>query len=614
MAPVHRTKEKGRPPLQGSGQRPRPLLVRLATALFLPLLSPALFADGPGNVLVLVADDMGFEMIGAYGVGGDPATTPVLDSMSQSGVLFRNAWSSPLCTPTRATIQTGRYGFRTSIGLVEWHDPVALPLAEITIPEMLDLGTGNAYQHSAFGKWHLGARQQPGWNLSPNAAGYDHYAGALTNFEGSETFSNFPKVINGVESTSTTYATTDEVDDAIAWISAASEPWFCLVNFHAPHSPFHAPPDSLLSQATRNELQAAGPVDDDPRPYFKAMCEAIDTEVGRLRSELGSVWDNATVIFLSDNGTPAGPVPAPPVEPDKAKGTLFRGGINVPLIVNSPLVQSPGSESNAFVHTADLFATIAELAEVDLTAVIPEGRNLDSVSFVPSIVDSSVAGARQELFSERFFPNVRGGPDPKRRKVWFEDEGNAGPGQARLSLEGNMVWAPQNAELVVEGAPANQTAWLVRSARKDPTPSFGGVIVPSPIFDWQMFTTDGDGNLRIPATRAATQWSAFVQVLIKDLSQPQRWQITNALRVDYPEFSRTIRDERYQVISKKFGGGDQFYDLQNDPWQNNNLLDGTLSPVEQERYETLVARLDELKLAGRARPLSLDNGAVPETR
>ncbi len=567
--------------------------------------------QSPGNVLILMVDDMGFEMVGGYGVKTDAARTPTLDSMIEHGVLFRNAWSNPLCTPTRATIQTGRYGFRTGLGHVEWNDPVPLSLADLTIPEMLDQGTRDRYQHALFGKWHLGTRESTGGLLSPNVAGYDHYAGTLLNFEGDQTFFDFNKVVDGIESREQAYATTDQVDDAIQWISKAQEPWFCFVNFHAPHSPFHAPPDHLLSEATRKELSQAGPVDDDPRPYYKAMCEAVDTEIGRMRKELGPLWEEATVIFLSDNGTPDGAVTKAPVLPGKAKGSLYRGGVNIPLIVTGPHVRKPGSESQALVHTVDLFATIADIANVDLTAQREDTRKLDSLSFLPVIEDPSSSGQRQTLFSEKFFPNVRGGPSPQRRQDWSEDLGFAGPGSASLRLEGNMVRSPEQAQFVIEGAPANQTALLIRGPRQGASEGFGGTVVPTPVIDYQGFVTDSEGTLRFSVLRAGIEQTTFAQVAIKDPSMPGGWSLTNAVRVDFPEHTRAIRDKQYHLIHRSFGGGDSFFDIEADPWLERNLLEGSMSRAQRQRYHELMRQLEGAPPDDGTRPGNVDGEPDP---
>src|SRR5262245_32585079 len=128
------------------------LLAQFRTGVAQPAPAP----HGPGNVLILVADDLGIDQLACYGVGSDPAPTPTLDMMAASGVRFRNVWSQPTCSPTRATIQTGRYAFRTTIGTVisAFSNAPALPVSEVTLPEMLDLGTAGAYTHAAIGKWH----------------------------------------------------------------------------------------------------------------------------------------------------------------------------------------------------------------------------------------------------------------------------------------------------------------------------------------------------------------------------------------------------------------------------------------------------------------------------
>ncbi len=150
--------------------------MRTLFALVPPLCLGALLACAereadriPWNVLILVADDLGVNLVGAYAKGADPAPTPNIDALAARGVLFRRAWSNPLCSPTRATIQTGRYSFRTGIG---WLIPVlhkgpALDPSKMTLPDLL--GSRAGYATAAFGKWHLGNRSNGGM-LSPIVA------------------------------------------------------------------------------------------------------------------------------------------------------------------------------------------------------------------------------------------------------------------------------------------------------------------------------------------------------------------------------------------------------------------------------------------------------------
>ena len=117
---------------------------------------PAADLERP-NILLIIADDLGTEMLKPYGIGKDFPRTPTINSLAQRSVVFRNAWSSPVCSPTRACIQTGRFGFRNGVGMTV-KDAVTfngLQASEVILPEMLDRGTDGGYQHALFGKWHL---------------------------------------------------------------------------------------------------------------------------------------------------------------------------------------------------------------------------------------------------------------------------------------------------------------------------------------------------------------------------------------------------------------------------------------------------------------------------
>ncbi len=347
---------------------------------------------------MIVLDDFGVDALGCYGVGGDPAPTPNMDALAARGVRFENVWSAPVCSPTRAAIQTGRLGFRTGIGkLVEAGKPDewALQLSEVTLPEMLDAGTGRRFAHAAFGKWHLGNESVGGWR-APNDAGYDHYSGAL--LRGPDAYFEWPAIVDGERTTRSGYLPEATVADALAWTRKAREPWFCYLALHAVHAPLHRPPEELCS------LQAGD--DAEPRDLFHAMVEATDTLLGRLFDELGEELAHTNVILVGDNGTLGSIVPEPFAR--RAKGTLYEGGIRVPLIAAGPRVAQGGVTCAALVHVADLFATVADLAHVDLATTLPDVE-LDSLSLLPYLEDPSRSSLREILYSESFEPN---GPAP----------------------------------------------------------------------------------------------------------------------------------------------------------------------------------------------------------
>ena len=372
----------------------------LIPCLLATLLSPAAPADPP-NLLIILADDVGVDNVGVYAEGPNPPDTPTIDLLARHGVLFRNAWSNPLCSPTRAGIHTGRYSFRTGVGtvIVDSGSNV-LPLEEVTLPELFDLRPELGYRHALIGKWHLGATEEIGGAAAPQAAGWSHHAGTLTAIAAPQTYSNYLLTIDGVTQVSTEYATSESVDLALEWVAEnRDQPWLMLLAFNAAHQPFHAPPKDLHDE----DLPIGGPLAPriNPKPYYNAMVTAMDTEISNLLRGLGSELDNTTIFFLGDNGTP-NQVAEDPFLPTHAKATPFEGGINVPLIVAGRGVTRPGREVEHLVHTTDLFSTCADLAGIDLAATLPDDRIIDSVSMTPYLARPNAAPRRSTVFSELF--------------------------------------------------------------------------------------------------------------------------------------------------------------------------------------------------------------------
>ncbi len=336
------------------------------------------------NIVLILADDFGVDMVGAYGEGSAPPCTPTIDGLAQDGMLFRNAWANPACTPTRAALMTGRHGFRTGLGQPGMG--AFLELTETTIPEAL-----RGYTSSCTGKWHLATGQNNATH--PNLSGFDHYAGGLSG--GVADYFNWTKTTNGTATNSTTYVTTDTVDDAIAAMVGMPEPWFLYVSLNAPHTPYHVPPASIC-QPSGCAAPLCGNLPTNPSQLMqgKAMVEAMDAEMGRMLTVLDSVDPNAYVIFMGDNGTSRRMV-EPPFIGQRAKGSVYEGGVNVPLIVRGPGVAQ--GESAALVSCVDLHKTIADLAGRPTSAD-------DSVSMVPLFADPLARG-REFVYTETFSPN-----------------------------------------------------------------------------------------------------------------------------------------------------------------------------------------------------------------
>ncbi|MEX1049839.1 MAG: sulfatase-like hydrolase/transferase [Akkermansiaceae bacterium] len=343
-------------------------------------------ATAGNNVLLIIADDYGVDAHSLYNPGGTTAPTPNINTLAAAGIRFTSAYACPVCSPTRAAILTGRLGFRTGVGDVISASNT-LTSAELTLPEVITQNSHLGIAAASFGKWHLSSGTPNAVRSLPNTiGGWPHYAGATS---GALTdYTNWTKTTNGVTSTSTTYATTDVVNDASAWISArntAGQQWLAWVAFNAPHTPFHIPPPHLHSYGSNpanNSLK------------YSAAVEAMDTEIGRLLLSI----DPATtdIIFIGDNGTP-GQVIQSPYNNARAKDTLYEGGTRVPCIVKGPSVTSGGRTDSSLVHIVDLFSTMLDLAGVPLPASV----TLDSKSLKPLLSNQGDI-SRTRLYVEQF--------------------------------------------------------------------------------------------------------------------------------------------------------------------------------------------------------------------
>lgn len=356
--------------------------------------------DQRPNLLVVLADDVGVDQFAAYGEHPAPAHTPRIDQLAAEGLLFRNTWVAPGCSPTRALILTGRQGHRTGIGRAIGFEPspgneVELSTDEVSLADVL----APVYRTAALGKWHLSLADQSGLS-HPLLLGFEHHAGAISNFTSvnGDTFFDFSKAVDGVAVETQAYATSDTVDDALALIDGfGDDPWFVWLAFHAAHAPYHAPPADLHTAALPAEVWQ------DPVAHMQAMVEALDSELGRLLDGLDpQVAARTVVVFLGDNGTP-GSVTTAPFDPDHGKTELYEGGVNVPLILAGPGVPA-GAVCEGLVSGADLFATLAELAGLP----VPAGGE-DSLSLAPYLADPGRASLRPWVYAEKFAPN---GPGP----------------------------------------------------------------------------------------------------------------------------------------------------------------------------------------------------------
>lgn len=374
------------------------------------------------NILLVLADDFGVDAAPIYSrddlyVHADEESlyssisTPTIDSLAMEGILFRNAYTNPMCSPTRASILTGKYPFQTGLG---WPAQAQLNTNETIIPEILP----QSYRSAAIGKWHLTSptRGRSADKDHAITSGFEYFAGSLAGMV--TDYNNWTKIVSSINSGTqtqnafTTYATTDTANEAINKIAEfGDEPWFIWLAFNAPHSPYHVPDSSLTTNDITNNSTNVS--------KYSAMIEAMDTELGRvIQSIPEEILANTTIIFIGDNGTPSN-VTRSPFLSNHAKGTQYDGGINIPFIVKSPQLISTadeGKESLAYVSTIDIFSTIAEIVNVSI-------GNLPSVSILPYLAkpELSTQSIRPYVFTEHFEPNGFGPYENHERAVSYDN-------------------------------------------------------------------------------------------------------------------------------------------------------------------------------------------------
>lgn len=352
------------------------------------------------NTILIIADDVSPDYFGILSKTTDTAKTPNIRNLAENGIRYTKTWATPVCSPTRAGILTGRYPFRTGVGQVIT-DPTSpqLDTSEMSIPKLLKYYAPTKYATACVGKWHL-HNNVPAKRLYPNQMGYDFYSG---NFNGGiADYYNYPIVRNGIVDTAKTYATTQTINDAINWLDTipSSKPFFLWIAFNAPHSPYHLPPSSLCNTVGLTGTTAH--INANPALYFKAALEAMDTEIGRLIQYLKSknLYTNTNFIFIGDNGNSRDV--AQSIDKSKSKETIYNYGIHVPCIVSGPRNTNKNIESNALINTVDIFATILEMSNfTNWKNFISSSKTIDSRSFL-QILNGEKILIRNWIFSEQF--------------------------------------------------------------------------------------------------------------------------------------------------------------------------------------------------------------------
>ncbi len=357
--------------------------VVLLALLLMPCVS--LSAAKRPNIVMLLADDLGWKDIGCY---GGPVKTPILDRLAAGGVRFTDFYSgAAVCSPSRATLLTGRQHLRA--GIYSWiHDSEQkshLLEREVTLAEVL---RHQGYETVHLGKWHLGmpTPQKPN-KPTPSDHGFDYWFATANNAQPShEDPVNF--IRNGTPAGKTDgYACQVVVDEAISWLDDMRDhdkPFFLNVWFHEPHAPLAAA-DEIVSHYGKPN---------DPAAIYSGTIDNTDRAIARLLDKLKQVDSpaNTLIIYSSDNGS---------YRADRvghlrgSKGSNYEGGIRVPGIFYWPGTITEGRVEREPAGLVDLLPTVCGLAGIDK----PDRVHLDGTDLSPLLTGRSDEFVRhQPLF------------------------------------------------------------------------------------------------------------------------------------------------------------------------------------------------------------------------
>ncbi len=395
--------------------------------------------ERPPNIIVILADDMGFNDVSYYNGGAADGTvmTPNIDSIARNGVAFTNGYAgNAVCAPSRAAILSGRYSTRfgfeytpfpkVGITIFDWmnhanpsplppqfrHDLVdsvpdmselGMPASEITMAEMLhDAG----YQTAHIGKWHLGSvggmrAESQGFDDSLNMSGTLYLPEDSPDVVNAKLdFSSIDKMVwtmarhsaqfnGGAQFRPDGYLTDYYTDEAIKVIEANKHrPFFLYLAHWGIHNPL---------QAKKADFEALAHIEDPTLRVYGAMIRALDRGVGRVLAALQEhgLEENTLVIFTSDNGG-AGYIGLPNVnKPYRGwKLTLFEGGTHVPYFAQWPAKIEPGTTFEHPVGHIDIFATAAAAAG----GTIPDDRVIDGVDLLPYVTGERADPPHETLF------------------------------------------------------------------------------------------------------------------------------------------------------------------------------------------------------------------------
>jgi len=350
-------------------------------------------AEARPNILVMVADDLGWADVGYH--GGD-IDTPSLDQLAEQGVQLNRFYTTPICSPTRAALMTGRDPIRLGVayGVILPWDNTGVHPDEHFMPQSFQSA---GYQTAMVGKWHLGHAQM---TYHPNNRGFDHFYGHLHTEVGfyppfaNQGGKDFQQ--NGVSIDDDGYETYLLANEVSRYIRERDKnrPFFMYMPFIAPHTPLDAPlelqekyedintdlPPARSRQTDDTRRISTMMLQPSARPMYAAVVDAMDQAIGQVLQTLEDegIADNTIVLFFSDNGGAAYSYGGANNAPLRGgKGETFEGGIRVVSLLRWPAMLDSGQQFDQIMSVMDVFPTLAAAAGIEAGNTFKlDGRNM----------------------------------------------------------------------------------------------------------------------------------------------------------------------------------------------------------------------------------------------
>ncbi|MCA8997840.1 MAG: sulfatase [Planctomycetaceae bacterium] len=375
-------------------------------AVILGIVSQGLSA--PPNIVLLFSDDAGFADFGFQDECSPEmaAVTPRLTKLASEGIRFTDAYvSGCVCSPSRAGLSTGRYQerFGHEMNIPPGYMEQGLPLSEKFIGDHLRPA---GYKTGLIGKWHLGYPEP----YQPNQRGYDHFYGFL---QGARNYHPYPEdrrpphqlfQVNGEFLSEEGYSTDRIGQAACEFIETQREhPFFLFVSFNAVHGPL---------QARERDYEALSKIEDSRHRHYVGMMKALDENVALILDclEQNELADNTLVVFTNDNGGQTS-LTASNAPLKGRKGSLWEGGVRVPMLMRWPGVIPAGRVTQEPVITLDFLPTFLAAAKM---SPLP-GVSLDGLNLLPLITGETDDLPKRNLYWRRSGPK---GPISIRSKAW----------------------------------------------------------------------------------------------------------------------------------------------------------------------------------------------------